>query len=95
MNGPDGDYQVSEVWLDLDADKVVSVRNRLFIIVGIAVVVSMGIVLFLAIYIAGRITTPLQRLMRDMRIVAKGDLEHKPAPTPKMRSEFWPPPSTP
>ena len=78
LNDPkDSTYLRSEVWLDLAADKVVSVRNRLFIIVGIAVVVSMAIVLFLAIYIAGRITTPVQKLMRDMSIVAKGNLDHQ------------------
>jgi HAMP domain-containing protein len=78
LNDPqDSSYLRSEVWLDLAADKVVSVRNRLFIIVGIAVVVSMAIVLFLAIYIAGRITTPVQKLMRDMSIVAKGNLDHQ------------------
>ena len=77
LNNPQDSYLRSEVWLDLAADKVVSVRNRLFVIVGIAVVVSMAIVLFLAIYIAGCITTPVQRLMRDMSIVAKGDLDHQ------------------
>ena len=78
LNNPkDSSYLRSEVWVDLAANKVISVRNRLFIIVGIAVLVSTAIVLFLAIYIAGRITTPVQKLIRDMSVVAKGDLDHQ------------------
>ena len=60
INSRDGsEYLRSTVWLDLAADKVYSVRTRLFIIVGVAVILSMGVVWFLAIYIAGKITRPL------------------------------------
>ncbi|TVR11265.1 MAG: HAMP domain-containing protein [Planctomycetota bacterium] len=78
LNSRDGsEYLRSTVWLDLAADKVYSVRTRLFLIVGIAVIVSMGVVWFLAIYIAGKITRPLQMLVRDMRIVGEGNLDHQ------------------
>lgn len=78
MNARDSSgYLASTVWLDLAADKVVSVRNRLFIIVGVAVILSMGLVFFLAIYIAGKITRPLQILVRDMEIVGRGNLDHQ------------------
>ncbi|TVR40494.1 MAG: HAMP domain-containing protein [Planctomycetota bacterium] len=84
MNARDGaGYLGSTVWLDLAADKVMSVRNRLFFIVGIAVILSMGIVFFLAIWIAGKITRPLQILVRDMEIVGQGNLDHQTRATSK------------
>ena len=63
--------------LFLSAERIREATNEVFvlmlIILGIAVLVSLGVAFFLA----RGITSPILRLVKDMSIVSGGDLEHK------------------
>ncbi len=70
-NGP------ANVRVDIAADSVIRVRNNLFITIGIAVLIAIGVVVAVANWLAGNITKPLDILITDMKIVARGRLDHE------------------
>jgi serine phosphatase RsbU (regulator of sigma subunit) len=72
-NGTDA----ANVRVDIAADSVVRVRNNLFITIGIAVFIAIGVVIAVANWLAGNITRPLDILISDMKTVARGRLDHE------------------
>jgi serine phosphatase RsbU (regulator of sigma subunit) len=73
-NGP------ANVRVDIAADSVERVRNNLFITIGIAVLIAIGVVVIVANWLAGNITKPLDTLISDMKVVARGTLDHETKP---------------
>jgi serine phosphatase RsbU (regulator of sigma subunit) len=73
-NGP------ANVRVDIAADSVNRVRNNLFITIGIAVLIAIGVVVVVANWLAGNITKPLDTLISDMKVVARGRLDHETKP---------------
>ena len=60
--------------MDIAGDSVDQVSNRIFIIIGVAVLVALGLVLVVSNFYASHITRPLSRLVRDMKGVVENDL---------------------
>jgi serine phosphatase RsbU (regulator of sigma subunit) len=70
-NGP------ANVRVDVAADSVIRVRNNLFVTIGIAVLIAIGVVVAVANWLAGNITKPLDILISDMKVVARGRFDHE------------------
>jgi serine phosphatase RsbU (regulator of sigma subunit) len=68
------------VRVDIAAKSVVKVRNNLYAIIILAVVAGIGLVIFVANSLAGNITKPLDLLLKDMQVVARGNLNHQTKP---------------
>ncbi len=69
--------EAANVRVDIAADTVSSVTFRLHLIIGIAVLIAIGVVIAVANWLAGNITRPLDLLINDMKIVARGRLDHE------------------
>jgi serine phosphatase RsbU (regulator of sigma subunit) len=67
----------ANVRVDIAADSVSQVTYRLFWTIGIAVLIAIGVVIAVANWLAGNITRPLDLLISDMKIVARGRLDHE------------------
>lgn len=67
----------ANVRVDIAADSVERVRNNLFVTIGIAVFIAIGVVIAVANWLAGNITRPLDILISDMKTVARGRLDHE------------------
>lgn len=67
----------ANVRVDIAAESVQRVRNNLFITIGIAVFIAIGVVVAVANWLAGNITRPLDMLIADMKVVARGKLDHE------------------
>jgi sigma-B regulation protein RsbU (phosphoserine phosphatase) len=67
----------ANVRVDIAADSVTQVTHRLFLTIGIAVLIAIGVVIAVANWLAGNITRPLDLLISDMKIVARGRLDHE------------------
>ena len=67
----------ANVRVDIAADSVERVRDRLYITIGIAVFIAIGVVIAVANWLAGNITRPLDILIADMKTVARGRLDHE------------------
>jgi serine phosphatase RsbU (regulator of sigma subunit) len=70
----------TKVQVDVAIDTLDKVSTRLYIIILIAVVLMIALVVAVANLLAGKITHPVRVLMKDMRIVAQGDLDHRTKP---------------
>jgi serine phosphatase RsbU (regulator of sigma subunit) len=75
--GQSSDGKGPNVRVDIAAESVKSVRNNLFITIGIAAMIAICVVVMVASWLAGNITRPLDMLISDMKIVARGRLEHE------------------
>ncbi len=75
--GDEDHYSGGVIWVDVAGDTVDQVTSKLFLMIGIAVLAVIGIASFVAHIFAGKITKPVRLLVRDIKIVAKGDLKHK------------------
>ncbi len=73
--GPD-----SNVRVDVDASGVDNVRYNLSVAIAFAVLLAIGVVIGVANWLAGNITRPVQILLKDMQVVARGDLDHLTKP---------------
>jgi len=71
------------VTLDMAIDDIHSVRNQLYLIIAITVVVMIMVALFVADRMANNITRPVKILLRDIDMVAAGDLDHQTRPHSK------------
>lgn len=67
----------AKVRMDIDRSSIVQVRNNLMIAIVLAVIVAMVAVVAVANWLAGTVTQPLERLLKDMQIVARGNLDHQ------------------
>ena len=67
----------ANVRVDIAADSVNRVRDNLFITIGIAVLIAIGVVVAVANWLAGNITKPLDILISDMKVVARGEFDHE------------------
>jgi serine phosphatase RsbU (regulator of sigma subunit) len=67
----------ANVRVDIAADSVQRVSKNLFITIGIAVFIAIGVVIAVANWLAGNITRPLDMLISDMKVVARGRLDHE------------------
>jgi len=67
----------ANVRVDIAAESVQKVSNNLFLIIGIAVFIAIGVVVAVANWLAGNITRPLDMLIADMKVVARGKLDHE------------------
>ena len=67
----------ANVRVDIAAESVQKVSNNLFMIIGIAVFIAIGVVVAVANWLAGNITRPLDMLIADMKVVARGKLDHE------------------
>ncbi len=70
----------SNVRVDIDARSVDKARQNLTVALLISVFLAIGAVIGVAIWLAGNITRPVDILMRDMAMVARGNLEHLTKP---------------
>ena len=68
------------VQVDVAVETLGKVSMRLYLIILVAVVLMIALVVAVANVLAGRITHPVRLLMKDMRIVAQGDLDHRTKP---------------
>ena len=67
----------ANVRVDIAIASVQKVSNELFLIIGIAVFIAIGVVVAVANWLAGNITRPLDMLIADMKVVARGKLDHE------------------
>lgn len=67
----------AHVRVDIAAESVQRVSKNLFVTIGIAVFIAIGIVVAVANWLAGNITRPLDMLIADMKVVARGKLDHE------------------
>lgn len=70
----------ARVRVDIARESVVAVSTNLYTIITISVLVAIGVVIAVANWLAGNITRPIDLLVRDMQIVARGDLDHVTKP---------------
>lgn len=70
-------YSDQRVWVDVGIATIQRVRTKLYLLILLGVLVITLSVMLAARFVAGRITRPLRLLMRDMQVVAKGDLGHR------------------
>lgn len=75
-NGSDW-TQTAYVNVDVNASSVNNAQSNLLIAIFMGVVLSIAIVVGVANWLAGNITHPLELLMRDMKTVAQGNLDHE------------------
>ncbi len=73
MNDPDSQPHVR---VDIDRRSVVDVRNHLFFAIILAVILAMIAVVLTANWLARQIIGPVEILLKDMQVVASGNLEH-------------------
>lgn len=66
----------SRVRVDIARESVIAVSTNLYTIITVAVLIAIGVVIAVANWLAGNITRPIDLLMNDMKIVARGNLEH-------------------
>ncbi len=67
----------ANVRVDIAIESVQRVSKNLFITIGIAVFIAIGVVVAVANWLAGNITRPLDMLIADMKVVARGKLDHE------------------
>ncbi len=67
----------ANVRVDIAAESVQRVSKNLFLTIGIAVFIAIGVVVAVANWLAGNITRPLDMLIADMKVVARGKLDHE------------------
>jgi serine phosphatase RsbU (regulator of sigma subunit) len=67
----------ANVRVDIAIASVQRVSQNLFITIGIAVFIAIGVVVAVANWLAGNITRPLDMLIADMKVVARGKLDHE------------------
>jgi serine phosphatase RsbU (regulator of sigma subunit) len=67
----------ADVRVDIAAQSVHSVRNHLYLIIMVVVAAGIGLVILVANWLAGNITKPLDMLLTDMQVVARGNLMHQ------------------
>jgi serine phosphatase RsbU (regulator of sigma subunit) len=67
----------ANVRVDIAADSVKRVSRNLLATIGIAVVIAIGVVIAVANWLASTITRPLDLLIHDMKVVARGNLDHE------------------
>ncbi len=79
---PDGvDWsQTPYVNVDINASAVTNAQGNLMFAIFLAVVISIGITIGVANWLAANITRPVQLLVKDMKIVAQGNLDHETRP---------------
>ena len=69
-----------QIIIDVDADAISKVNLKMYIYIGVAVLLSMCGVVFVAFKFASKITKPVDYLVRDMQMVSRGDLAHRTKP---------------
>ena len=76
---PDGNTwdQTPYVNVDINASAVTNAQSNLFVAIFMGVVLSIAITVGVANWLAGNITRPVELLVKDMKIVAAGNLEHE------------------
>jgi serine phosphatase RsbU (regulator of sigma subunit) len=67
----------ANVRVDVDARGIDNVRNNLTIAILFGVMLAIGAVIGVANYLAGNITRPVKILLKDMQVVALGNLAHQ------------------
>jgi len=67
----------ANVRVDIAMASVDKVKANLATTIGVAILLSIAVVLGIAHWLASTITRPLETLLRDMQIVAKGKLAHR------------------
>ena len=63
--------------VDINASSVNNAQSNLFTAILMGVVLTIAIVIGVANWLAGNITSPIEILVRDMKSVAQGDLDHE------------------
>lgn len=79
LDDKDGTYLAS-VRLFLSPEKIMDAKNRLYLYVGLSVVVAGILGVLISMKLASWVTRPLGALVEDIEVVSKGDLEHKTVP---------------
>ncbi|NRA38253.1 MAG: SpoIIE family protein phosphatase, partial [Planctomycetes bacterium] len=79
-NGIGLDDNSSTIAVDIAADAITAVNMKMYIYIGVGICASMLLVVFVSARFTNKITKPLNILVRDMSIVAKGDLSHRTKP---------------
>ena len=72
--------QTPYVNVDINASAVTNAQSNLFIAIFMGVVLAIAITIGVADWLAGNITQPLEMLVKDMKIVAQGQLDHETLP---------------
>ena len=72
--------QTAYVNVDVNASSVNNAQSNLLIAIFMGVVLSIAIVIGVANWLAGNITHPVELLVRDMKAVAQGHLDHETKP---------------
>jgi serine phosphatase RsbU (regulator of sigma subunit) len=70
----------ANVRVDIDSRGVDNVRQNLAVAITISVLIAIAVVIVVANWLAGSITRPVHILLKDMQVVARGDLEHQTKP---------------
>lgn len=70
----------ANVRVDIAARSVERVSQNLWTTIGIAVLIAIAVVVVIAHVLAANVTQPLVMLMRDMKVVARGNLDHETKP---------------
>ncbi len=63
--------------VDINASSVNNAQSNLFTAILMGVILTIAIVIGVANWLAGNITKPIEILVRDMKSVAQGDLDHE------------------
>jgi serine phosphatase RsbU (regulator of sigma subunit) len=75
-----GRYSEGRVRVDIARESVLRVKSNLYTIIAISVLIGIGVVIAVANWLAGNITRPIDLLLRDMQVVARGKLDHVTKP---------------
>ncbi len=73
----DNKFEPANVRVDIAMSSVDMVKSNLATTIGVAILIAIAVVLGIAHWLASSITKPLETLLRDMQVVAKGKLSHR------------------
>ena len=77
VRNKDNIFEPANVRVDIAMASVDKVKANLATTIGVAILVAIAVVLGIAHWLASSITKPLETLLRDMQVVAKGRLSHR------------------
>jgi|GEM_PF-1537384 len=77
--GPDGNEQ-GTAQIVLSEDQIGASKSKLFLTMLICTVIFIGLGIGVSFFVGRRIAVPVQTLIKDVSIVAKGDLSHHTVP---------------
>lgn len=77
VRNSENQMEPANVRVDIAMSSVDKVKTNLATTIGVAILISIAVVLGVAHWLASSITKPLETLLRDMQVVSKGELSHR------------------